>query len=96
MMEAPEDLVVEEEQKTQVQLEIPVELELVIHSPEQLVRHHLMDGDMTVVLVEHIISMDLVVVVVPVVLVKMSLPATALEEEKVEQVYNYQQHSVIQ
>ena len=83
-------------QKTQTLVVLLVEPELVIHSPEQLVPHHLMDGEMMVVPVEHIISMDLVVVVVPVVLVKMSLPATALEEEKVEQVFNYQQHSEIQ
>tara|TARA_B100001564_G_C20025602_1_gene396601 strand:- start:172 stop:456 length:285 start_codon:yes stop_codon:yes gene_type:complete len=93
---APEDPVVVVDQKTQAPVEKLVEPELVIHSPEQLVPHHLMDGEMMVVLVENIVSMDLAVVVVPVVLVKVSPEALLPEEEKVEQVFNYQLHSVIQ
>ena len=93
---APDDPVVVVDEITQIPVVLLVEPELVIHSPEQLVPHHLMDGEMMVVLVEHIMSMDLAVVVVPVVLVKVSPEAPPPEEEKVEQVFNYQLHSVIQ
>ena len=94
-MAAMEDEVVVEEQITQPHQDQRVEIDPVIHSPELLVPHHQMGGEVMVVKVDNISHTDLAVAVVPVVTVRVKTVQGQIEEEMVEQVFNYHQHSVI-
>tara|TARA_R100000353_G_scaffold119415_1_gene85040 strand:+ start:178 stop:561 length:384 start_codon:yes stop_codon:yes gene_type:complete len=94
-MAAMEDQVVVEEQITQPHQDQRVEIDPVIHSPELLVPHHQMGGEVMVVKVDNISHTDLAVAVVPVVPVRVKTVQGQIEEEMVEQVFNYHQHSVI-
>tara|TARA_B100000508_G_scaffold90477_1_gene70510 strand:+ start:84 stop:467 length:384 start_codon:yes stop_codon:yes gene_type:complete len=94
-MAAMEDQVVVEEQITQPHQDQRVEIDPVIHSPELLVPHHQMGGEVMVVKVDNISHTDLVVAVVPVVTVRVKTVQGQIEEEMVEQVFNYHQHFVI-